>query len=173
MKKTIGRMAIMALMSALLFNSCSKEAEYEEITYTQEKEKQLLTEYLSFLQEKEFDIDTTANGVYYVVLEEGTGETPKQGETVKVAYTGKFIGGIAFDSSGDPATNGYFTFKHKIDRMIPGWEEGLSTMRKGGKSLLIVPSPMAYGSNGNFGIPPFSTLLFEIYLHDIIPPVQP
>lgn len=168
MKKVIQLLAGIALMSGLLFTSCSKDD--EDTTYTQEGEKKLLNEYIAYVQEKGYDVDTTANGVFYITLEQGTGAYPKQGDKLEVAYTGKFIGGVAFDTSGDPATNGYFTFTHKVDRMIPGWEEGMESIKEGGKALLIVPSTMAYGATGNYGIPPYTTLLFEIYLHDVVSP---
>ncbi|MDX9883394.1 MAG: FKBP-type peptidyl-prolyl cis-trans isomerase [Prolixibacteraceae bacterium] len=148
--------------------SCGKEEE-EEITYSAEKEQELLQEYLDYLIGEDYDIDTTANGVFYVTLEEGTGNMPRLGDKVSVSYDGFFIGGSVFDSSGNPASNGYYTYIHGVDSMIDGWEEGIETIREGGTSLLIVPSKLAYGEYGSYAIPPYTTLLFTVYVHDIVP----
>lgn len=155
---------------AFIAGACSKNDVIEEEIYTAEKEQELLKSYLDFLIEEDYDIDTTANGVYYVVLEEGDSITPKYGDEVSVRYSGYFIGGTVFDSSGDPASYGYFKYKHGINGMIDGWEEGIETIKKGGTSLLIVPSKLAYGEYGYYDIPPYTTLLFEIYIHDIVSP---
>ena len=157
---------------AFIAGSCSKNDVIEEETYTEEKEQELLQTYLDYLIEEDYDIDTTANGVYYVVLEEGDGIVPKYKDEVSVSYTGFFIGGAIFDTAGDPAYNGYYTYTHKVDGMIDGWEEGIETIKKGGTSLLIVPSKLAYGEYGYYDIPPYTTLLFEIYVHDIVPPEE-
>ena len=76
-------------------------------------------------------------------------------------YNGTFLDGKVFDSSigKQPAT-------FVLTNVIPGWIEGLQLMKKGGKSKLIIPSNLAYGQ-GNQGIPPFSTLLFDVELIDI------
>ena len=113
---------------------------------------------------KEEGVKTTASGLAYKVLTEGTGPNPKATDQVTVHYTGKLIDGKVFDSSvkrGQPAT-------FPLNRVIPGWSEGVQLMKKGGKSTLYLPSSLAYGERGAGGvIPPNATLVFEIELLEI------
>ena len=169
MKKSPFLAGYLLLALVFVFTSCGKDDEIEEVEYTPEKEETLLRGYLDHLISNNYDIDTTANGVYYVVMEEGTGNVPQPGDKVSVSYNGLFIGGGIFDSSGNPSVNGYVTFTHRVDNMIDGWEEGIETIKEGGTSLLIVPSSLAYGKNGHYSIPPYTTLLFTIYVHKIVP----
>ena len=113
---------------------------------------------------KEEGLKTTASGLAYKVLTEGTGPNPKATDQVTVHYTGKLINGEVFDSSvkrGQPAT-------FPLNRVIPGWSEGVQLMKKGGKATLYLPSNLAYGTRGAGGvIPPNATLIFEIELLEI------
>ncbi|GIT05795.1 MAG: hypothetical protein CM1200mP29_12060 [Verrucomicrobiota bacterium] len=113
---------------------------------------------------KEEGVKTTASGLAYKVLTAGTGASPKPTNQVTVHYTGKLISGKVFDSSvqrGQPAT-------FPLNRVIPGWTEGLQLMKKGGKSILYIPSNLAYGARGAGGvIPPNATLVFEVELLEI------
>jgi peptidylprolyl isomerase len=113
---------------------------------------------------KEEGVKSTASGLAYKVLTAGTGASPKATNQVTVHYTGKLISGKVFDSSvkrGQPAT-------FPLNRVIPGWTEGLQLMKKGGKSILYIPSNLAYGAKGAGGvIPPNATLVFEVELLEI------
>ena len=108
---------------------------------------------------------TTASGLQYEVLEEGTGTQPEAGDQVTVHYTGKLIDGTVFDSSverGEPATFG-------VTQVIPGWVEALQMMKEGAKWRLFIPSNLAYGPNGIQGaIPPHATLIFDVELIKVI-----
>ncbi|MBW4615476.1 MAG: FKBP-type peptidyl-prolyl cis-trans isomerase [Desmonostoc vinosum HA7617-LM4] len=109
------------------------------------------------------DAITTPSGLKYVDLEEGTGATPQSGQTVEVHYTGTLEDGTKFDSSRD--RNRPFKFKIGVGQVIKGWDEGLSTMKVGGRRQLIIPSELGYGSRGAGGvIPPDATLLFDVEL---------
>ncbi len=106
-------------------------------------------------------VTTTASGLQYIVLKEGTGASPKATNTVKAHYKGTLIDGTPFDSSydrGQPASFG-------LSMVIPGWTEGVPLMKVGGKSKFFIPFELAYGPNGREPkIPPYSALIFEIEL---------
>ena len=105
----------------------------------------------------------TASGIGITTLKEGTGASPKASDTVKVHYRGTLTDGKEFDSSykrGQPAS-------FPLNRVIPCWTEGVQTMKLGGKAKLVCPSNLAYGARGVPGIPPNSTLIFEVELLDI------
>lgn len=106
---------------------------------------------------------TTASGLRYTDLIEGTGPTPQPGQTLSVHYVGTLLNGTKFDSSYDKGAP--YHFKYIVDSHIKGWDEGLGTMKVGGKRKLIVPPGIGYGSAGRPPkIPPNSTLVFEIEL---------
>ncbi|MCH7838199.1 MAG: FKBP-type peptidyl-prolyl cis-trans isomerase [Chloroflexi bacterium] len=92
----------------------------------------------------------------------GTGQTVVAGDTVTVHYTGWLADGTEFDSSvgGDPIT-------FPLEGLIAGWKEGIPGMQPGGKRTLVIPPELAYGEAGRPGIPPNSTLTFEIELISI------
>jgi FKBP-type peptidyl-prolyl cis-trans isomerase len=104
---------------------------------------------------------TTASGLQYIVVQEGTGELPKPENKVTVHYTGKLIDGTEFDSSikrGQPAT-------FQVNQVIPGWSEALLLMKAGGKYKIFIPSNLAYGERGAAPrIAPNSLLIFEVEL---------
>ncbi|MBQ4344918.1 MAG: FKBP-type peptidyl-prolyl cis-trans isomerase [Muribaculaceae bacterium] len=117
----------------------------------------------AFLAEnaKRPEVTTTASGLQYEVLTEGTGEKPAASDSVTVHYTGKLIDGTVFDSSvdrGEPATFG-------VTQVIAGWVEGLQLMSEGAKWRLYIPGELAYGANGAGNlIGPNATLIFDVEL---------
>lgn len=113
------------------------------------------------------DLVTTESGLKYVDLEEGTGRMPRRGQTVVVHYTGMLKDGTKFDSSRDRGRP--FQFQLGVGQVIPGWDEGISTMQVGGRRELIIPPELAYGERGAGGvIPPKATLIFDVELLKII-----
>ncbi len=105
----------------------------------------------------------TASGLGYVDITPGTGQSPKAGDKVTVHYTGYLTSGKKFDSSVDRGQP--FTFTIGVGQVIKGWDEGVMTMKVGGKRKLIIPSNLGYGSRGSGGvIPPDATLVFDVEL---------
>ncbi|WP_130832237.1 FKBP-type peptidyl-prolyl cis-trans isomerase [[Erwinia] mediterraneensis] len=112
---------------------------------------------------KESGVKKSDSGLLYKVEKEGSGNAPKESDTVVVNYKGTLIDGTEFDNSytrGEPLS-------FRLDGVIPGWTEGLKHVKKGGKIKLVIPPQLAYGKNGVPGIPANSTLVFDVELLDI------
>jgi peptidylprolyl isomerase len=103
-----------------------------------------------------------ASGLSYIDIVKGKGAAPVSGKNVTVHYTGWLENGKKFDSSVDRGVP--FTFRIGAGEVIPGWDEGVISMRVGGKRKLIIPSQLGYGPNQMGEIPPNSTLIFEVEL---------
>ena len=123
----------------------------------------------AFLAEnaKKEGVVTTESGLQYKVIKEGKGEVPTATSTVKVNYKGTLIDGTEFDSSykrNEPTT-------FRADRVIKGWTEALTMMPVGSKWELYIPQELAYGARETGGqIKPFSALIFEIELLEVVQP---
>lgn len=105
----------------------------------------------------------TASGLKYTDLVQGTGATPRKGQTVTVHYTGTLENGRKFESSRDRGVPS--DFRIGVGAVIKGWDEGLMSMKVGGKRKLIIPSDLGYGPMGRPpNIPGNSTLIFEVEL---------
>lgn len=109
---------------------------------------------------------TTASGLKYVDQVVGKGPSPTKGKQVKVHYTGTLENGKKFDSSVDRKEP--FTFVIGVGQVIAGWDEGVMSMKVGGKRRLTIPARLGYGAAGAGGvIPPNATLIFDVELLDV------
>jgi peptidylprolyl isomerase len=109
------------------------------------------------------DAVTTPSGLKYVDEVVGAGDSPAKGKKVKVHYTGRLTDGKQFDSSVDRGQP--FEFVIGVGQVIQGWDEGVISMKVGGKRQLIIPSELGYGARGAGGaIPPHAELIFDVEL---------
>jgi FKBP-type peptidyl-prolyl cis-trans isomerase FkpA len=122
----------------------------------------------AFLTEnaKRPEVTVTESGLQYEVLQEAEGDKPAATDTVTVHYHGTLTDGTVFDSSVDRGE----TISFPLNRVIPGWTEGLQYMSKGSKFKFYIPSELAYGERAAGEIPPNSTLIFEVELFDFTSP---
>ena len=114
---------------------------------------------------KKDGVVTTASGLQYKVLSQGSGKQPTAKDTVKCHYEGFLIDGTVFDSSvqrGEPAT-------FPLQQVIAGWTEGLQLMKEGAKYRFFIPYRLGYGEGGaGAAIPPFATLIFDVELLQVL-----
>jgi peptidylprolyl isomerase len=108
---------------------------------------------------------TTASGLKYLELADGSGAVPQAGQTVKVHYIGTLEDGTKFDSSRDRGRP--FEFTLGAGQVIKGWDEGIASMKVGGRRQLVIPPDLGYGARGIGPIPPNSTLIFDVELMGI------
>jgi len=138
----------------------------QEIAVMSEKNKKDGAAFLAANKTKE-GVKTTASGLQYKVLKQGTGPKPKPTDTVKAAYKGSLIDGSVFDSSDQHGGSATFP----VSGVIKGWTEALQLMEVGSKYQLFIPSELAYGERGAGDvIGPNATLIFEVELLSIEPP---
>ena len=107
---------------------------------------------------------TTPSGLKYTDLVVGKGAMPKVGQTISVLYTGRLTNGTVFDSTSK-RNNEPFETPIGVGQVIKGWDEGMITMRVGGKRRLTIPPSLGYGAEGaGAAIPPNATLVFDVEL---------
>lgn len=161
MKKIFFYAAAVAVMA-----SCANKQ--SETTDTQVAEDTVVVE--EVVEQQAVFVDTTgytttASGLKYKVVKEGTGAMPKAEDTVEVHYTGKLLNGTVFDSSVERGE----TISFPLNGVIKGWTEGLQLMKEGAKYEFIIPPYLAYGERGTPGGPigPNATLYFEVELFKV------
>lgn len=146
-----------------------KEMMEKQVAASKEAATKNAAEGEKFLAEnkKKEGVKTTASGLQYKVLKEGSGPSPKETDTVVTNYKGTLLDGTEFDSSykrNEPAT-------FPVNRVIKGWTEALQLMKPGAKFQLFIPAALAYGERGaGREIGPNATLIFEVELLSIKPP---
>ena len=143
-----------------------QEQEAQQRAAMAENGKKLKAEGEAYLTEnaKKDGVITTASGLQYTVIKEGTGKSPKATDTVVCHYEGFLTNGTVFDSSiqrGEPAS-------FPLNGVIAGWTEGLQLMKEGGKTRFFIPYNLAYGEAGAAGaIPPYAALIFDVELIEV------
>ena len=143
-----------------------QEQEAKQRAAMAETGKKLKAEGEAYLAEnaKKDGVITTASGLQYTVLKEGTGKSPKATDTVVCHYEGFLTNGTVFDSSiqrGEPAA-------FPLNGVIAGWTGGLQLMKEGGKNRFFIPYHLAYGEAGAAGsIPPYAALIFDVELIEV------
>jgi len=177
------RSGVEELNYSAFINGMKDVFEGEELKIEKGSQNQIIQGYLSSLREKrnqenlkrgeEFlkdnkkkaSIETTESGLQYKVIEEGDGKSPGKYDTVKVHYTGTNIDDEVFDSSKDRGKPVEFP----VNRVIPGWTEGLQLMKEGSKYKFFIPSELAYGERAPRGsdIEPNQALIFEVELLEV------
>lgn len=134
--------------------------------YNERMEAQEVLILHDYIRNENVNATPSPSGLYKIVTKQGTGKETAMGKQVTVHFVGSLIDGREFDNSYK--RNEPFTFQLGEGKSIPGFEEGIASMRKGEKCRLIFPSTLGYGPRGVQGrIPPFSTLIFDVELIDI------
>jgi FKBP-type peptidyl-prolyl cis-trans isomerase FklB len=144
--------------------------------FAQLQEKQLQKQFKGYIAEnkdfleknsKKDSVVTLTSGLQYIVLKAGNGNKPTINDKIRVHYTGKLLDGTTFDSSYQRNEPAEFT----VGQVIPGWVEALQLMPVGSKWRLFIPESLAYGAQPPRGssIKPYSTLIFDVELLDILP----
>ncbi|WP_090472635.1 FKBP-type peptidyl-prolyl cis-trans isomerase [Mucilaginibacter sp. OK268] len=135
-----------------------------------------------YIADHNLTLTKTASGLQYIITTPGTGEKPAVGDTAVVNYTGKMVSGKVFDTSikaealkakipVDPMRQ-FAPIRIPVGqaKVIPGWDEGLQLLNKGAKAIFIIPSDIAYKDQGIGPIGPYSPLVFEMEMVDVVKP---
>lgn len=181
--------ALFTLVVAASFASCSSEdpyAGYYGVPTQEEQEQQKIYDdkviHQYFKDSYQFfvnnnvdttDVVSTATGLYYLKLKEGTGDKVQAGNSVDVHYigkrmtseNGKIVANEKFDSSYDRGEA--FNVVVGAGQVIKGWDEGLQLMHEGERGVLFIPSHLGYSYSGSGTIPPYSVLVFDVEVLDI------
>lgn len=149
-----------------VMQSFGERMQARQLAEMEEKARANVAESDTFFAEngKRDDVQTTASGLQYRVVTEGTGPKPGANDTVRVHYKGTLLNGETFDSSYDRGEPAQFA----LNQVVPGWQEGLQLMPVGSKFELWIPSALGYGEMGSGPIGPNQALAFEVELQDIV-----
>lgn len=153
MRKTIYIFSFILLLP-LMF-SCKKSISAEE---QMELDIQEIKDYIA---KHELDAERTSSGLHYVIINEGSGNHPKATDNVRVRYKGYTTDGKVFDESQEEG------IAFNLQGVIAGWTEGIPKFKEGGSGILLIPSALAYGTQGASTIKPNTVLIFDVDLLNI------
>ena len=142
---------ILVLLLAVTFGltACNKDDDYEAQLAI---DKGIIEDYLA---NNGLTAQSTSQGLYYIIDNQGTGGQPNINSIVTVRYTGKFLNGSVFDSG---------TISYSLSGLIEGWQIGIPLFNAGGSGTLFVPSGLGYGTTGSGSIAPNTVLIFDMEL---------
>lgn len=115
---------------------------------------------LAYAKADSLQVTKHSSGIYYQIINPGSGEAPSSNSTISVIYTGALLNGIIFDKETNPVST-------NLGAVIEGWQIGIPLIKKGGRIKLIIPSAYGYGCNGKGTIPPNSVLFFDVSLVNV------
>jgi len=147
-----------AAIVLLSLGSCDPARKYEKA------ETEAISNYLSSNPADTFKLEPS--GLYYLNVLTGTGRTPVAHDTVDVVYTGKYLNGDVFDTNAGKADLIFVVGELNV---IAGFDEGMTYMKEGGKSTFLIPSKLGYGTQGFYGIPGYTPLLYDVQLIKVKP----
>lgn len=160
MIKKFNKAILLFLVTGILVSlvSCDPAKKYEK------QERESIDNYLNSNSSLSFDLKPS--GLYYLEVLEGTGPTPIAHDTAYVIYTGKYLDGSVFDTNV-----GLKQLIFPVDEgiMIAGFDEGITYMKAGGKATFLMPSSLAYGTQGRYPIGGYAPLLYEVELVKVAP----
>lgn len=148
---------VVLFLFAILLTSCGKsDTGCQPVPVTSEKQQ-----LVSFCASNGINYTEHSSGLYYEIINPGSGMSPTTSSTVSVVYTGKFFNGTVFDAAANPVT-------FPLSGVIDGWKIGVPLIKKGGRIKLVVPSALAYSCTGYMPtIQPNTPLYFDITLTDV------
>ncbi|MEJ7680885.1 MAG: FKBP-type peptidyl-prolyl cis-trans isomerase [Segetibacter sp.] len=157
-------MKYLLLIACSLIMSCTGCSKHE-MGCTSVKPEAEEPQILAYAAKDSIDVTKHSSGIYYQIINSGSGAVPPKGATITVGYVGKFLDDRVFDQNA--------SYTKRLDELIEGWQIGIPLIKKGGRIKLIIPSVYAYGCNptkneyGNVIIPGNSVLFFDINLIDV------
>lgn len=146
---------VFSMILALALTGCSNKNKEETRCSTAAEDDSTMQSYIST---NGITATKHASGIYYQIIEPGSGATPTISSTVKATYTGKFTNNTTFDSG---------TASFPLGNVIAGWQIGIPLIKQGGKIKLIIPQYLAYGCYDYRGIPGNSVLVFDVELLEV------
>lgn len=146
------------LITCLLILSCAGCSKQDKGCMTVKPETEE-PQILAFASAENIHTTKHSSGIYYEIINPGSGSVPSKKSTVTVGYIGKFLNGNTFDQST--------AYTKKLSSLMEGWQIGIPLIKKGGRIKLIIPSAYAYGCNGSDGIPSNSVLFYDVNLIDV------
>jgi len=157
---------ILGVMKKAEYEKEQKAAMDKQMAAMEEMKNKEQIELQDYIAKNNIKATPTESGMYYIEVKRGSGALAEKGKKVTVDYKGMLLNGTVFDASKNHDKPFEFTIGN--NEVIPGWDEGIAKMKKGGKAKFIIPSKLGYGSSGaGATIPPFSPLVFEVELLDV------